>query len=392
MKFKSFILLPAMMLILASCGPKEDSSSSTSSSSSSTSESTTTSQPVEVKYGSLEAPLKVDEFVTEAGKLKLGHQEFSKKTFFVEGYVDSSMVWNEGYGNFNKFKLATAKGSETMVEVSGAKRGEGVSDVYHNDTIVLEGLAEVYNDVLCIYFDKTNNNYPTIHKVTAGESMIKVTAEHASVTGLMEKYMNGAMGEFTVKAESGFEIVSVMAYGTALTETEGKYFFKVSGDGEVLVTTKEEGTPIGKTWQMLTEAPVEGVNYRAGLDHSGLGNKRMYLDGTNAGGVERRFAIVEDETKAAVVMVEVNGAGFNIKVGSKYLTGQKVGTYNNVLFSDTMVGSPWMWDATYNTFIVDVSGSKIFLGVGKTDTYENVEGKSYKNIATMQQLHFYEEK
>lgn len=257
MKFKSFILLPAMMLILASCGPKEDSSSSTSPSSSSTSESTTTSQPVEVKYGSLEAPLKVDEFVTEAGKLKLGHQEFSKKSFFVEGYVDSSMVWNEGFGNFNKFKLATAKGSETMIEVSGAKRGEGVSDVYHNDTIVLEGLAEVYNDVLCIYFDKTNNNYPTIHKVTVGESMIKVTAEHASVTGLMEKYTNGAMSEFTVLVDAGFKVNSVTAYGKELSEKEGKYTFKVMGDGEVKVLTSEASSK-----DIVVTTPIAATSFK----------------------------------------------------------------------------------------------------------------------------------
>ncbi len=147
-----------------------------------------------------------------------------------------------------------------------------------------------------------------------------------------------------------------------------------------------------KKWVMLTEAPVVGVNYRAGLDHSGLGDKRMYLDGTNAGGVERRFTLNEDESKAAVVTVEANGEGFNIKVGEKYIVGKKVGTYSNALFSDTAEGSPWLWDAEYTSFTNSVEGYVVFLGVGKTDTYPNVEAKGSVKAADMQHLHFYVEK
>ena len=196
---------------------------------------------VTVNYGTAESPLTVAEFYTEAAKLGLGSGEFSTEHFFVEGYVDSSMVWNEGYGNFNKFKLATAKGSETMVEVSGAKRGEGVSDVYHNDTIVLEGLAEVYNDVLCIYFDINANDYPSIIKVENGVSAITTSIENGTISGLEASYTNGATASFTVTANSGYSVamVNVSTEESALEAADGVYSFIVKGDAIVKVTLIE---------------------------------------------------------------------------------------------------------------------------------------------------------
>ncbi len=229
MKKRSLILLPAMML-LAACGPTDGSSSTTTGGD--------TPSPSSVNYGTLEAPLTVTNFLEEAAKLKLENQAFSTKHFFVKGVAQTYFAWNTSYKNYDKFKLGETKTSETKIDVTGMQRGEGITDVYQGDTFVVEGLAEKYNDALCIYFDKTANDYPAVRKlVERGESTAKATIENGKVEGLMDKYENGKTAEFTVAADSGFKIDKVEVYGGALkADATGKYTFTVAGDAEVKVT------------------------------------------------------------------------------------------------------------------------------------------------------------
>ncbi len=239
MKKRSLILLPAMIL-LAACGPADQSTSSTPT-------TTTTSEvtPVKVDYGSLESPLTVTKFLEEAAKLELENGKFSEKHFFVKGVAQTYFAWNETYNNYDKFKLGETKTSETKIDVTGMQRGTGIDDVYQGDTFVLEGLAEKYNDELCIYFDKNANDYPVVQKlVSRGESTVSVaTVENGKVEGLLEKYENGKMAEFTVTADAGFKVASVEVYSKELTMGEdGKYIFTVMGDATIKVITQSEAS------------------------------------------------------------------------------------------------------------------------------------------------------
>ncbi len=242
MNKKSLILLPVAMLFLAGCNNDTTPSSSTSSSETPTptpSTSTTTSQTVTVNYGSLTAPLSIAEFNTEVAKLGLKDKEFSTEHFFVKGYVSAAPDFNSQYSSY-KLKLTDGKESSAYINVSGAVLDTGVETPYHNDTVVVEGLAELYGTNYSIWYKDSDS--PAIKSVTRGTSTVTSSIENGTITGLNATYTNGATASFTVAVNSGYKISSVTAYGDELTAVEGKYSFTVGGDAEVKVITVEESS------------------------------------------------------------------------------------------------------------------------------------------------------
>lgn len=365
---KSFILLPMLMLMLSACGGggTSSSSSSTTSGSSSSGSSTPEPTPVEVNYGSLEAPLTVGTFLEEAGKLNLSNGEFSKKHFFVQGVAQTYFAFNESYDNYDKFKLGESKTSDKTIDVSGAKRGEGISDVYQNDTFVVEGLAEKYNNALCIYFIK-DTDYPVVQKlVTRGESTATVAAfENGKVDGLMDKYENGKTAEFTVTVDSGFKIDSVKVYGNALTLEGGKYSFVVKGDVEVKVTIVADApaTHLARyDFSVLKDNGTEttAATLKAAIDSS-------YKDGTSGN--------MLSEVTSTTKVFNGNGSGgaYSGKAGMlKFGTSTETGTFTIKLtgtVSKVTLGYhdfyklSTQYPATSNTFEIN--------GVAKANPYND---------------------
>lgn len=287
---KSLILLP-MLLLLVSCGPSDE-PTTTSTSTSTTSITTTTTSPIEVNYGTLDAPLTVGKFLEEATKLNLANQEFSDKHFFVQGVAQSLFTWNESYNNYDKFQLGEDKTSETKIDVTGMQRGEGITDVYQNDTFIVEGLAEKYNNNLCLYFDKDAKDYPTVRKlVTRGKSTVTSTIENGTITGLNVEYENGTTVEFEVSANTGYKIDKVEVYGSALTASEGKYSFKVIGDAIVKATIIADAPASHLARYDFSVLTDNGVK----LDTTTLKNAftSSYKDGT-AGNILSEVTLVEN--------------------------------------------------------------------------------------------------
>ena len=375
MKKKTLILLSAaMIMMLASCGDNESSDPLSSIPASTTSSSTTSAgssdTPSAVNYGTEEAPLTVASLKTEAAKLNLADKSYSASKFYVKDVVDAASNYLTLTGNVRVYDFSSEE-----------------KNICQNDTVLVEGYIQCSGEYF--NFAKKEDDQPVIKSVTKGQSKVTVTVENGKVNGLNESYTNGETASFTVDVDTGYELKSVSAYGTDLTATDGTYSFIVKGDVSVLVTIAQVGA---KTWQKITSAPVVGTAYRAGLDHTGIENARVYLDGS--GKDDRYINLVADETKAATVIVETNGDGFNIKVGSNYLIGYQNGKYSNIKFSATVGdASPWLWDGTYNSFTTLVGTYKIFVGVGLSDTYMSLEAKGYSNKATScQHLNFYEEK
>ena len=242
MNKKSLILLPVAMLFLAGCNNDTTPSSSTSSSETPTptpSTSTTTSQTVTVNYGSLTAPLSIAEFNTEVAKLGLKDNEFSTEHFFVKGYVYADPTYYSDSSSY-LLKLTDGKESEAYINAGGVKLDTGVEEPYKNDTVVVEGLAELYGTNYSIWSTKTDS--PALKSVTRGTSTVTSSIENGTITGLNATYTNGATASFTVAVNSGYKISSVTAYGDELTAVEGKYSFTVGGDAEVKVITAEESS------------------------------------------------------------------------------------------------------------------------------------------------------
>ncbi len=234
------------MLILASCGdntsestsptsetPTSESTGSTPSSSGSETPSTT------VNYGTEEAPLTVAEFNTEAAKLGLNNEEFSTEHFFVKGYVKSAPTYASAHSSYS-FKLGNSKEDTSYINVGGAKRDESVDEPYQNDTVVVSGLAEFFNNYYAIYY--TDDDSPAIKSVTRGTSTVTSTIKNGTISGLEATYANGATASFTVTVDTGYKISNVTANSKELTPTDGTYSFTVAGDTNVEVNIVDEAS------------------------------------------------------------------------------------------------------------------------------------------------------
>ena len=342
MKKRSLILLPAMMLLVA-CGPTDQSTSTTPTTTTTTSGVT----PVKVDYGSLESPLTVTKFLEEAGKLELENGSFSEKHFFVEGVAQTYFAWNNTYKNYDKFKLGETKTSETKIDVTGMQRGEGIDDVYQGDTFVVEGLAEKYEDELCIYFNKKANDYPLVQKlVSRGESTVSfVTVENGKVEGLLEKYENGKTAEFTVTADTGFKVVSVEVYSKEIAMGEdGKYNFRVMGDATIKVTTQSKAST-----EKIVSIEIAATSFIASEDKT---SATFSKDGVD-------FVLEKNESTNALRLTDTNhlriykNAKFTIKLSGVIkkitFTSSEKDSYNDYY--------PFLVDSTFTGAKVDKDSS-----------------------------------
>ncbi len=247
MNKKSLILLPALMMILASCGgstsdassEEKPSSETPSSAESSSGDSTTSVDPSVVNYGTAENPLTVASFNTEVAKLGLDETtNMSTEHFYVKGLAKTVPSFNSTYSSY-MFTLSDSKEADG-IKVTGAKLDTGVEEPYQNDTVVVCGLAELYQEAYCIYYTDTDS--PAIKSVTRGTSTVTKTIEHGTITGLEDSYANGATATFTVTPESGYKVSLVKAGDATLTEAEGTYSFVVKGDTAVVVTLVDESS------------------------------------------------------------------------------------------------------------------------------------------------------
>ncbi len=383
MNKKSLILLPALMMILASCNNNSSTTTTSKGDNSSTSEtskgdSTTSEQtPIGVNYGTVESPLSVSDFSTEAAKLELADKEYSDAQFFVKGVVDTVTTY------------LTLAGNVRVYDYSSEEK------VYVNDTVVVQGYAQctVNNNKSYYNLAKNGDTAPTIKSLTRGESEVTSSVENGKIEGLKTTYTNGETATFTVTADDGYHVEKVVANENTLTAGEdGSYSFNVSGPSSVKVTIIKDGEVV-KNWTILKEAPKTGVTYKAGVYRT-ADSKDYYLTGNNYTGkgdvvYDYYFEYSDDISKAADVTVEVNGDGFNIKVGSKYIVIEKSGTHTSNYFRDTASTTPWLWDADYNTFTFDVDGTKFYSG--NSQNYGSISASNYQYISytTSYPLHLY---
>lgn len=262
MNKNSLVLLPIAALFLAGCNnnPTESdktssetsSSSSSSSSSSATQTSSSTSEVVTINYGTVDAPLSIAEFNTEAAKLDIGNEEFSTEHFYVKGYVVDAPTFYSSTSSY-KLKLTDGKGETAYINANGVKLGTDVEVPYQNDTVVVKGLAEAYGGKYSIWY--TESDFPELKSVTRGTSTVTSSIENGTIDGLETSYTNGATATFTVTADESYTITQVSVYGDALEAVDGQYSFTVAGDAVVSVVLAKDG---------------ETVSYLAKYDFSSL--------------------------------------------------------------------------------------------------------------------------
>ena len=135
---------------------------------------------------------------------------------------------------------------------------------------------------------------------------------------------------------------------------------------------------------------ADGDTFKFGLYQEGLG-KYLYITGEMNG---YYFATTEDGSAAADVTVHVVDGGYQLTVNGKYIEILVSGSHNNVVFSDTP-SVVWQWDATLNTFTLDIvneaNASKTGINMlGTSGTYNtlsaNLTSKEDAYVAHLYQL------
>ena len=277
MNKKLLVLLPAAMLMLASCGggntdpsktdpSKTDPSttSTTSETTSTTSETTSEEQPSEttsettsegetIDYGSQTDPLTVAEAL-EVGKEDtsvsyFNSQEedksdaFTKEPVWVKGLVASTTeVGTDGLS----FTLRDSLDSEDSLTVYYAKPVDGLKTPYMNDEVLLHGHIEFFkNNVYEIATWKEHKPEPvvaTIEARTAGTSTITVAEnDYGTATLSATSALNDTEITFTVTAKEGKIVDTVSVYGKNLEAVEGVYKFALAGNATITMTGHDEG-------------------------------------------------------------------------------------------------------------------------------------------------------
>lgn len=331
MNKKLFILLPAALLALTGCqnsnggsgAPSGDESSDAGSGTSGGGETSGTDSTGD-HYGTPDDPYSVAEALELAADLAIGSA--TDKRVYIGGVVDTRpTVSSYGWGNFN---MADARGGSQLL-VWSVNKVEGITTVYQNDAIVLEGFIKNHEGTLEVTNIESGVGYPTMVSRSAGVSPIVLGAhEHAVVTNLQDSLGNGTGCNFNVAPDSGYQIDRVKLNGEVLEGNNGLYSFTVTGDALITVEASEEG------------ALVEKLAYK--------------LDGTVTQTNEQpynAYAMVSEVTQEGVAWdVLANTAQNPWRFGGKSITNEKRDAKSNVAVS------------TQNICKVEVDLGDIFTG------------------------------
>jgi len=264
MNKKLFILLPAALLALTGCqnsnggsgAASGDESSDTGSGTSGGGETTGT-ESTDDHYGTAEEPYSVAEALELAADLAIGSA--TDKRVYIGGVVDTRpTATSYGWSNFN---MADARGGSQLL-VWSVNKVEGITAVYQNDEIVLEGFIKNHEGTLEVTNIEQGAGYPTMVSRSAGVSSIELGAhDHATVTNLQDSLGNGTGCNFNVAPDSGYQIDRVKLNGEVLEGNDGSYSFTVTGDALITVEASEEGSLVEKLAYKL-----DGTKSQTGKD------------------------------------------------------------------------------------------------------------------------------
>ncbi len=345
MNKKLLVLLPAAMLMLASCGggntdpSKTDPSKtdpSTTSTTSTTSETTsttseTTSQGETINYGTLENPLTVKEALeipTDVEETYDKNSEtltriYSKQMLYVKGTVSSNSELNDKGTYYRFVYLTDSSTTDELYVYSFSKAADTV--VYVNDEIIIYGYLVNYNGTLEIATPGGlgEEAYAWLKgDITRGTSAITVADnEWADVVLSAESGVNGTKATATVTAKSGKVIDKVKANGEELTGNEGVYEFTVEGPTEITVEGHEAGEVVPSSLKVdvfasnfkLEEGSETVAKYKSGivtltLDKNTSTNN-LRFDDTDHLRIYKNAKFTIDVDAASVVKVVFTVAG-----------------------------------------------------------------------------------
>ena len=211
--------------------------SSVQTSTGTTSSATSSTVEEEINYGTESAPLSIAEALELSAKQCANDNDVTQKIVYAKGIVTNQPDYSGSY--IKTFYLADSKEGKSLM-VYSCNKNDAVANPDMNDEVVVYGFIKNYKGT--IEFASANQQNVQLAANTRGTSSINVVGEHVTTEGVPTTGTNGSTFDFTLTAESGYQIDSVKVNGTAINAVEGKYTATVAGDTTIRVSTSAEGT------------------------------------------------------------------------------------------------------------------------------------------------------
>ncbi len=197
------------------------------------------------KYGSLTAPLSVEQALALAAEECVNSNDVTKQIVYMTGIVKANPIDKGSY--YQNLTLVDLTNSAKEILVYTIDLEEGIAAPAQHDTVVIRGYIKYYNGTT-MQFASNSGEYVYLLKNTRGESTITVEADGATVSELptTNKAVNGTEVTFKVEAGQGKKISAVKVYDEVIEATEGTYKFTMNGDATIKVETVGEDEKVAE--------------------------------------------------------------------------------------------------------------------------------------------------
>lgn len=194
------------------------------------------------------------------------------------------------------FKIAIPNDAKKLdgVDESAGEYGEGY--YWIKEVTVADIISNGEGEVVLKVVDNTITPEVTTYAVT-------VNSANATVVGLAEKYAADAAVTFTVTANPGYDVVSVMMNETTLSvNAEGKYSFTMPAEAVTITVTTKAATPTVEPGKQIECDSQEAANEVAKNVTITVTDK----DAADAGQAAFIKAVVKQNGNKWVVTAEIN--------------------------------------------------------------------------------------
>ncbi len=360
----------------------------------------------------------VDEILEAAYALADGNS-FAKPCTLTGKITEIKDAYSEQYGNITV--VIAVEGKEDKPIIAFRLKGDGAESLAVGDVISVTGTIKNYQsdiefDSGCTFVkagmsaaDIVDAAYALAPGATLGTQTL--TGKVTEITDAYSEQYNNITLTIAVEGKEDKPIVCFRIKGDAAPTVKVGDVITVTGE---LLNYSKDGTNgtiefnsgctfviagastdtpdvpvVGADTSYITAAPEAGKTYKLGLFQEAK-NINLYFDGN----IYKTYAWymngVEDKAAAMAVTIEAVEGGFRMffmKDGAKtYLDAHIDGTHYSLRLT-TEPTAVWTWDAEMNTFVVDLDGTKCFIGT--SGSYTSISCNKVENVEDSYVAHLF---
>lgn len=317
------------------------------------------STPVEVNYGTLEAPLGVNDLLNNDGTLcEKTSGSFSAQKVVVKGVLKSA-EWSDKYGTWTVVLADELDLTKTIKATGLHLQADVAKTIAANDIVIVEHYLEYYNGGWSLYYKKDAANvydYGDVLAREVGRSTVTVAENaNAHVSELEAAYLNDTEISFTVVVAEGYEVSSVKVYDKEVEAAEGVYKFVVAGNAEIVVTTKVVGEePVARESITVTPGsvtPSKWVNSYTGSFTVEANDSTITFNGVNNGSSGDAWTSwrIGRKDKASTASIVTDKIAEGVSAFDINVTQLKADGFKTAKIYSSLDGSNWTEAVDFST-------------------------------------------